>query len=206
MISKDIKNIIFDLGGVLLNIDYHITINQFKDMGIQHFDELFSQAQQSHLFDNFETGKISESEFISQLQAFFHIQRSQEEIILAWNSMLLDFPIERKETLKKYAAQYNVVLLSNTNETHVRAFRNILENTFGEYWFDDVFQNVYYSNEIGLRKPNKDVFEYVLDQNQFDAAETLFFDDSIQHIEGAKELGIQTIHLVDRKIEDFLTD
>ncbi|MCB0478152.1 MAG: HAD family phosphatase [Crocinitomicaceae bacterium] len=205
MISKDIKNIIFDLGGVLLNIDYHITINQFKDMGIQHFDELFSQAQQSHLFDNFETGKISENEFIAQLQAFFHIQKSQEEIIHAWNSMLLDFPTERKETLKKYAEQYNIVLLSNTNETHVRAFRKILQDTFGEYWFDDVFQNVYYSNEIGLRKPNKDVFEYVLDQNRFDAAETLFFDDSIQHIEGAKELGIQTIHLVDRKIEDFLS-
>lgn len=204
MIPKSIKNIIFDLGGVLLNIDYHKTINQFKEMGIQNFDELYSQAQQTSIFDDFETGKIAEPIFIERLQEHFHIAKNPSQIIDAWNAMLLDFPLDRKNTLQKYSNEYNIVLLSNTNETHVKAFKKIILNTFGEYWFEDVFQKVYYSNEIGLRKPDPEVFKYVLSENEFHPEQTLFFDDSIQHIHGAREVGIQTIHLTEHQIEDFI--
>lgn len=204
MIPNHIDNIIFDLGGVILNIDYHITINRFKSMGIQDFDVLYSQAQQSDLFDLFETGDISEDHFIDQLQKHFHIHKDKKEVIEGWNAMLLDFPKERKQTLEEFSKRFNIVLLSNTNETHVRAFKEIIMNTYGEYWFPDVFDQVYYSNEIGLRKPNKEVFDFVLEANEFKAENTLFFDDSIQHIEGARKAGIEAIHLTDQKIEDYL--
>jgi putative hydrolase of the HAD superfamily len=204
MIPENIENIIFDLGGVILNIDYNITINNFKALGIENFEELYSQAQQTTIFDDFETGQISELAFINQIQKLFHIDKNTDEIIDAWNSMLLDFPENRKATLMKYAAKYNIVLLSNTNETHVKAFKKILITTYGENWFSNVFKNVYYSNEIGLRKPNSDVFEYVLQKNNFKPENTLFFDDSIQHIHGAQKLGIHTIHLTNQKIEDFI--
>ena len=203
-IPPQIENIIFDLGGVILNIDYHITINRFKMMGIKDFDNLFSQAQQSDLFDLFETGKITESDFIDQLQNHFHIQKDKNEIIDNWNAMLLDFPKERKQTLEVFSKRFNIVLLSNTNETHVRAFKEIIIDTFGTYWFPEIFQKVYYSNEIGLRKPNAEVFDYVLSDNAFNAENTLFFDDSIQHVEGARRCGIQAVHLTDKQIEDFL--
>lgn len=204
MIPENTKNIIFDLGGVILNIDYHITIEKFKSLGIEKFEELYTQAQQSHIFDDFETGVLNETKFIALLQEQFHIQKEEKIIIDAWNSMLLDFPNGRKETLEQYAKQYNIVLLSNTNETHVKAFKKIILDTYNEYWFPEVFKNVYYSNEIGMRKPNADAFEYVLIENHFDPENTLFIDDSIQHIEGANKLGIQTLHLTDKKIEDFI--
>ena len=204
MISKNVKNIIFDLGGVILNIDYHLTVNQFKAMGIENFDELFTQAQQSHIFDDFETGSLNEEEFVLRLQEQFKLKKEGQMIIDAWNSMLLDFPKGRKETLESFAKQYNIVLLSNTNETHVKAFKKIINETYGDYWFPEVFLNVYYSNEIGMRKPNSDAFEFVLAENNFDPADTLFIDDSIQHIEGAQKLGIQTLHLVEQQIEEFL--
>ena len=204
MIQDQIENIIFDLGGVILNIDYHITINRFKEMGIRDFDQLYSQAQQLNLFDMFEKGQISEIEFVTKLQQHFHIETDDQTIIDSWNAMLLDFPVYRKETLEMFSKRFNIVLLSNTNETHVRAFKKIIMNTFGSYWFDEVFQNVYYSNEIGMRKPNKEVFEFVLNDNNFKAENTLFFDDSIQHIEGARNAGIEAVHLTNLTIEDYL--
>lgn len=204
MIPNNIENIIFDLGGVILNIDYLKTINSFKDMGIENFDALFTQAQQSSIFDDFETGKLSETLFIDKLQNHFHIKKENSEIITAWNSMLLDLPKFRKKTLEEYSKRFNIVLLSNTNETHIKAFKRIISDTFDEYWFSEVFKNVYYSNELGMRKPNSDIFEFVLRENNFKAENTLFIDDSIQHIEGANKIGIQTIHLQTEKIEDFL--
>lgn len=204
MIPEHIENIIFDLGGVILDIDYDITINQFKEIGIADFDDLFSQAQQTDLFDLFETGKLSENQFIERLQKHFKIKKDRKDILKAWNAMLLGFPDKRKETLEAFSKRFNIVLLSNTNETHIKAFKKITYDTYGEYWFPNVFKNIYYSNEIGLRKPNMNAFQFVLNDNGFKAEETLFFDDSLQHIEGARKAGIEAIHLTEKKIEDYL--
>ncbi len=201
-----IKNIIFDLGGVLLNLDFNKTQQAFINLGVTNFDVYYTKAKQNGLFDLYETGKLTESEFCNELRNLTRILASNIEIIDAWNAMLLDFPIVRKELLMKLKGNYNIALLSNTNETHINAFNKIIKEDIGVDSLIPLFQKCYFSNEIGLRKPNEEVFEYVLNQNNYVAEETLFLDDSIQHIEGAKQCGIKTVHIQEAPIEELFAN
>ncbi len=197
---KKIKNIIFDLGGVILNIDYHLTSKAFVKLGILNFDELYSQAQQNNVFNDFETGRTGGEEFIEYIRQFIP-SKTKEEIEAAWNAMLLDLPAERIELLKKISANYRIFLLSNTNEIHIEYFTKYVNQKFGINLFESLFENHYYSNQIGYRKPNAEAFNYVMSKNNLNPAETLFIDDSKQHIEGAKKVKLNTYLL--KKGEDI---
>lgn len=197
-IQKNIKNIIFDLGGVILNINYHLTSKAFKELGIKDFDTIYSQAKQNNLFNQLETGKISPNDFRSAINEYIP-NATADAIDNAWNAMLLDLPKERIELLNSIKNNYRIFLLSNTNAIHVKAFTNYVDQQYGKHLFDGIFENHYYSNEIGYRKPNPDAFEYVLNNNNLKAEETLFIDDSIQHIEGAKKVGLHTVWLTEGK-------
>jgi putative hydrolase of the HAD superfamily len=204
---EKIKNIIFDLGGVLLNIDYQKTITAFENLGISNFDAIYSKAKQTDLFDLFETGKSTEKEFVNELKKQLPSHITHEEIIEAWNAMLLTLPEERINLLKKIRNNYNIVLLSNTNETHISAFEEIIFSQNNLQQLNPLFDKVYFSSRIGLRKPNADCFHYVLNDSQFEAKETLFFDDSIQHIEGSLAVGIKALHVDNGKtILDFFDE
>jgi putative hydrolase of the HAD superfamily len=190
-----IKNVIFDLGGVILNIDYHLTAKRFVELGVKNFDELFSQAQQSTLFDDLETGQISPADFRDQLRNIVKLDLTNEQIDDAWNKMLLDLPKERIDILLAAKENYRTFLLSNTNIIHLDAYTEDLQKAHGIENLGKLFEKEYYSHEIELRKPNKEVFEFVLEQNGLEASETLFIDDSIQHIKGANEVGIHTFFM-----------
>lgn len=191
---QGIKNIILDLGGVLLNIDYSLTSKAFYRMGFRDFDQFYSQSKQSSLFDYLETGKISEEQFVVNIQK--HLPRAiKKDIINAWNAMLLDFPNHRLELILKLKSNYNLFLLSNTNIIHFDAFKTRLSERFNEGMFSSCFKKMYFSHQIGLRKPDKECFQYVIEQNGLLPHETIFVDDSPQHIQGAKKLGIKAILL-----------
>jgi HAD superfamily hydrolase (TIGR01509 family) len=190
-----IRNIIFDLGGVLLNLDMEKTSKAFRDLGMKDFDKHFTQAKQSGVFDDFDCGKTSPAEFRSSLKKHLPEIVSDEQIDAAWNAMLLDLPKERLELLQALGKKYRLFLLSNTNEIHVTAFSAYLEKTFGKKDFSDYFENWYYSCRIGMRKPDAEIFEFVLRENKLQAEETIFIDDSIQHVEGAKLCGIRSLLL-----------
>lgn len=197
MNPKDIaiENIILDLGGVLLNIDYQKTIQAFKDLGIQHFDQLYTQAQQSDLFDELEKGTISASQFLNRLSTYLPSTVQESEIRTAWNAMLLSLPKERLSLLEELNKKYRVVLLSNTNVIHLESFYNTLYKDYGINSLDKYFETVYFSCEMQLRKPNEEIFKKVCQLERFEPKKTLFIDDSIQHVEGAKEMGLQAHHL-----------
>jgi FMN phosphatase YigB (HAD superfamily) len=192
---KGIKHIIFDLGGVLLNIDYQLTENAFIEAGVEHFAELYSQLQQSDLFDRWETGRMTREEFISAMKLASKTTISDEQILNAWNAMLLDFPVRRLQILQQLRLYYDLILLSNTNEIHEETFNNTLMRSHGIPNIGVFFDKVYLSHRVGMRKPGKEIFERVLEENGFQAGETLFIDDSPQHIAAAREVGIQTIYL-----------
>ena len=192
---EGIKHIIFDLGGVILNIDYSRTEQAFIDLGIENFPALYSQMHQSALFDKLEMGKISKEEFITTLQNIAGIPLTEGQIIKAWNALLLDFPVRRLQILQQLRLYYDLLLLSNTNELHADAFNNILMQSHGIPNIGVFFDKVYLSHRVGLRKPMPGIFERVLNENGFKAGETLFIDDSPQNIVPAKQLGIQTIFL-----------
>ena len=184
---QGIKHIIFDLGGVLLNIDYKLTEHAFIEAGITNFPELYSQLQQTDLFDKFE--------FVSALQHVSSTPITEAQVLHAWNAMILDYPLRRLQILQQLRLYYDLVLLSNTNEIHEEAFNALLLRNHGMPNLGVFFDKVYLSHRVGLRKPMVSIFERVLQENGFKPEETLFIDDSPQHIASAKLMGIQTIFL-----------
>jgi glucose-1-phosphatase len=193
--QREFKNIIFDLGGVILNIDYTLTEKAFRKLGAANFNEMYSQAKQELLFDKIEKGEISSEEFISRIKTICTGAESEEEIISAWNAMLLDLPGERTVLLKKLQSRYRTFLLSNTNEIHIKAYGDYLSSTFGFRNLEPFFEKEYLSYQIGMRKPDKEIFEHVLKENNLKPHETIFIDDSPQHIKGALEIGIHAVLL-----------
>lgn len=188
-----INAIIFDLGGVLLDINYWLTIEAFNNLGCSDFESIYTQQKQSQLFDDFETGKVSSETFRKSLQKQMEFSISNVEFDNAWNKMLLQLPEQRIELLEKLNKKFSLFLLSNTNEIHIKAFKKIISSSIGYERFENCFKKVYFSSEIGNRKPNASCFEMVLSENKLSAAKTLFIDDSIQHVEGAYKIGIKTL-------------
>ena len=194
---KNVKAIIFDLGAVILNINYQNTIDEFKKLGVKNPNSFYSKKTQTHLFNQIETGKISQKEFLLQLQKETS-DASIQQVKNAWNAMLLDLPEERIKLLKSLNQNYTIFLLSNTNALHICKFKKKLGNKeYAEFY--NLFDKVYYSHKIGFRKPQAEAFTIILNQNKLAAHEVLFIDDSPQHIEGAKKLGIQAYHLKDEE-------
>lgn len=187
-----IKNIIFDLGGVILNLDPMATQQAFEKLGLADFEKHYSTIRQTGCFDDFDRGKISEKEFRDHLKKFLPATVTDETIDHAWNAMLLDLPKERLALLEAMGKKYRLFLLSNTNEIHVTAFSAYLQKTYGFGDFSSYFERWYYSCRIGKRKPDAEAFQYVLDENGLKAEETFFIDDSPQHVEGAKKIGIKS--------------
>lgn len=195
---EGIKNIIFDLGGVILNIDYKLTVEAFKKLGIDDFEEIFSQYKQSTLSDDFETGRITELEFYEGIKTISGKDFTFEEYKNAWNALLLDLPKERINILKKLSKKYRLFLFSNTNETHYKEFVTKVESDF-----NTIFEKTYYSHQFGKRKPDSDSFLSILKENNLIIEETLFVDDSIQHIESANLLGIRTLLIQEKPITEL---
>ena len=192
---KGVKHIIFDLGGVLLNVDYHKTTAAFHALGVPNFDALYSQREQIDLFDALETGKIEASTFYGELNLLMKTNFAHEQLATAWNAMLLDWPLRRLQILQQLQNQFDLFLLSNTNSIHEAAFTQSLQQTHGIPSIALYFDKAYFSHRLGLRKPDPKAFQYILDTHGLSPAATLFIDDSVQHIEAAQSLGIQTIHL-----------
>jgi epoxide hydrolase-like predicted phosphatase len=192
---SDYQAIIFDLGGVILNIDYHSTVQEFEKLGIQDFNQQFSQLKQTSLFDDYETGRISSADFINQLKQLLPKNTSEQAIIYAWNAILKDLPPHRLQFLNSVKAQLPTFLLSNTNDLHIQEFNQYLTETFQIADLSPYFNQLYLSYEVGMRKPDPEIFEYLLTKEKLIPEKTLFIDDTIMHIETARNLGIQTYHL-----------
>jgi len=189
---KNIRNIIFDLGGVIIHLDFNRTRKAFLDLGLSEFDSVYSKAQQNELFDEFDKGNITPASFRDEIRKHIGKTVSDAEIDNAWNAMLLDVPEEKLRILKELQTKYRTFLLSNTNVIHVESFSAELKRVHNVTDFTDYFEKCYYSCDIGRRKPDVETFQFVLDENGLSAAETLFIDDSPQHLEGAMQCGIQT--------------
>lgn len=187
-----IKNILFDLGGVLYHIDYSLTKKAFESLGVDNFDAHFSQKQQSEVFDRLETGKLSPSAFLESMKINLP-KANKNSILSAWNAMLLGFPKDHFDFLKELSKTYRIYLLSNTNSIHIQKIDKEIKSKFGVESIKSLFNKTYLSHEIGRRKPNRETFEWVLADANIEAKDTLYIDDSSQHIESAKGIGIKTM-------------
>jgi len=204
-IVSEIKNIIFDLGGVIVNLDIPKTISEFNKLSSKPFESIYTQLQQTPIFDLFDKGQINERDFFIELKPFLNASVTNHQMLLAWNAMLLDFPKHRLDVLNNIKTKYRLFLLSNTNETHIAQFENDLFVQHGFKNLEPFFEKVYYSCRVGMRKPDEEIFQYVLSQNNLNAKETVFIDDSPQHIDGALKTGINAYLLAKNEdVRDLL--
>lgn len=196
MKNDKIRNIIFDLGDVILNIDVPIASRSFADLSGREQSEILTIFKENELFRQFETGLMDEPTFRNYVREILNFpDLSDEAIDTAWNSLLLDLPPERVELLRKLATQYRLFLLSNTSSIHITQVNKILEASTGVAQLEDLFETVFLSYEMGLMKPDSRIYQEVLDKAGLKAEETLFLDDNADNIRSAAQLGIETIHV-----------
>ena len=190
---KGIKNIILDMGGVIIDIDYTLTAKAFINLGINDFENIFTQAKQMGFVDEFEKGKLSPEEFRNHLKKLSGKEFSDIEIDECWDALILDFKPSRVDLIRKLSQNFAIYLLSNNNAIHYKKLVSKIEQVVPFAEFSKLFKKNYYSHLMHLRKPDKEAFELVLTENNLKAEETLFVDDSLQHIKSASELGLKTL-------------
>jgi glucose-1-phosphatase len=200
-----IKNIIFDLGNVLIDIDFPRSEQMLKNILGESLLEDLKKINREDIFLQYEKGNISEKEFVETLQSLGENIESQQ-IIDAWNAMLIGFKPARFEMLERLAKKYTLYVLSNTNQTHIDwVHEDLKKNHHISEYEQRFFTKVYYSHEIHLRKPDVEIYEYVLQNANLNAAETLFIDDNYDNVQAAQSIGIQVIHhLLGNEIVDIL--
>ena len=186
-----IKNIVFDLGGVLLNISFENAAAAFRNLGVDNFDAFYTKESADHLFEALETGQISNPGFLKRMQQYCAPGTSLEAVEAAWNAILLDFREPSVRHLDLLRQRYRVFLLSNTNSIHQTAFNLSFSRDFG-YNFDSLFEKAWYSHAIGRRKPYPETFTWALADAGLAGAETLFMVDAAANIEGAAAAGMPT--------------
>lgn len=201
--KSQIKNILFDLGGVLLNIDYLKTVNAFRKLGLDNPERAFTKEIQAEIFQRFECGQLSDYEFISALKQ--NIPGASElDITKAWNALLGDFPSYRYEMLTQLKDRYRLGVLSNTNSIHERAFMKIIDNSVGWKNFKELFVGIGYSHILGERKPNAEAFIKCMKNLDFNPKHTLFIDDTEEHVLGARKAGLNAIHLTTGEVVSLI--
>jgi FMN phosphatase YigB (HAD superfamily) len=193
--KTEIRNIIFDWGGVITDLDFEATKRAFHELGLSVFDESVPHDPDNDLFIPFEIGKISPEEFRNRLRESASVPLTDKAIDHAWSAMLKDLPVERWRLLELAAKHYRTFVLSNTNAIHQPYYYGRIQKIYGTYGYGHFFEKTYFSHELGMRKPNADIFEYVLQDSRLNPEETMFIDDFIENIETARSLGFQTIHL-----------
>ena len=191
--DKKIRNIVFDLGGVLVDLDFKAAINGLQKAGFANVKEQLQAFDREGIFQKFELGEISADEFRSAIRENSTVSLTDEEVDGLWNAMLLEVPREKLELILHLRGKYMVYLLSNTNSIH---WDYVCKNAFNYRGFrvNDYFEETFLSYEMHLAKPDKAIFEKVLEEANLLPEETLFIDDSEANCKAASELGIHTHH------------
>lgn len=190
-----IRNIIFDLGVVLFDLDFSRVEESFKRSGIANFNEIYTYHKQNPLFEEFEKGMLDDKGFCDEIRKITQSNLSDAAIENAWNSLLVDIPKARADFVISLRSKFRVFLLSNTNSMHIKGFEQLLSQQHGPDLFRRMFDKVYFSCELKLRKPDETIFRRVLEENAMKPEETLFIDDVEENTRAASRLGIQTIWL-----------
>ena len=194
---ENIKNIIFDFGGVIYDIRYENVTESFVKLGAVKLSALYSKVFQTDFIDLYEEGKISSEDFRKEIRNLAEIPLTDAQIDYAWNSILLGIPEERVKFLLELKKKYRLFLFSNTNAITCDEFTKNLNEKFGFDFFGTIFEAAYFSHTLHIRKPKAEGFRQIIREQKLEISETLFIDDSPQHVEGARKVGLNVYHLTD---------
>ncbi len=187
------KNILFDLGGVVIDININKTLNKLSQLLDNKVDD-YKELMNKPVFKKYEIGQISSDEFLVELHKLSDFNARIEDIADAWNSMIIKVPVNRIKLIEELGDNKNLYVLSNTNELHVNHFNKMIP---GYDNLDKLFEKVYYSHKIGYRKPKEESFQYVINDSKIIPSETLFLDDNEDNIITAKNMGFKTYQIKD---------
>lgn len=183
-----IQSIVFDFGDIFINLDKQATLNALQKLGLQEWN-----ATLDELNEQFERGEISRNAFLQGLQQQLP-NATQDQILEAWNAVLLDFPQHRLTFLQELSKKYPLFLLSNTDSIHISYFEQQNGKSFYKAFYN-CFEKVYFSFEMGMRKPDSAIYQRVLDEQKLDPATVLFVDDKKENTDAAAKLGIKVWNL-----------
>lgn len=196
---SDVKHIIFDFGEVIININPPAVLEVIGRYGISNVDELHQRLSEQNIYNRLETGAISPGEFRQAIRDVVHQDLSDRQIDEAWNAMILDIPPERIKFMTKLKSRYKLYLLSNTNAIHYEYYDRYFRDTFDYPSLNTFFTKAWYSYQLGVRKPDPDIFKMILADGQLDPSETVFVDDLKENTEAAATTGIIPCHLPEGK-------
>lgn len=188
------KNLIFDLGNVLYDIDFTKMYAAFNELGIPNFENHFTLNKSDQIFFDLELGLISEQQFCDGFNALYHLNLTKQQIIEAWNSLLIGYRPQSIEWVKANNSNYNTFLYSNTNQIHYDHFIPQFEQEMGGN-FENLFKTPYFSHKMGQRKPDPSSFKHILEKEGLVAEETIFIDDNEPNIIAAASVGLQVLYL-----------
>lgn len=204
--DTEIKNIVFDLGGVLLDIDIARTLDAFRRLDIDGFSVDDIMSCRKEIFLKLETGILSPDGFIAAVREAWPASATiaESDIWQAWNAVLLDFDMSRFDLLDKLKDDYRLFLLSNTNLPHRIEYLARFAAQSGGRPFESYFERCYYSDAMHMRKPDPAIFAEVISQSGLIPSQTLFIDDNADNISGAEKAGLNGLHLTDgTKVTDL---
>ncbi|MDP4282641.1 MAG: HAD family phosphatase [Bacteroidota bacterium] len=199
--KEQIRNIIFDFGGVICNLDIDRTLEKFKSFESPELGNSTSKEDINHTFDllveHFETGEISMQQFRDTIRQYYGNFLTDADIDNAWNAMLIGIPASRIRLLEDIRSRYRIFLLSNTNSIHYKEYSQAFFKETGYKSFDDLFEKAWFSHNLGLRKPGRKIFDTILAEKNLKPEETLFIDDTLANVSGARLTGMHAYHLKD---------
>lgn len=193
--AKKIETIIFDFGGVIIDIDPELTMKEFGKLGARKLDPAQMNDFVNNIIRKFEKGILTPELFRKRASEFLGIKVSDQKFDDAWNALLFDIPQKRIDAIEKAKKNYRIFLLSNSNEIHYDLYVRDLQLRFGYREFDNLFYKSYFSFDLHLAKPDPVIYEFVLNQHRLDPAKTLFIDDNEENLIPAQKLGMATYHL-----------
>lgn len=194
-IAKQAEAVVFDLGAVILNIDPQLSVDQFTKLGVPDLFGFLFGTEEHQYFEDFERGRHTPEQFRAHVALSSGITASDEVFDAAFNAMLLDFPLQRIQAVQRCAKSVPTFLLSNTNEIHYQHYAHRLAHA-GVACLDDLFCSAFFSHRVGMRKPDDEIYQYLIAQIGIPAHKILFLDDNQRNIEAANRNGIRTIHVV----------
>jgi len=203
--DSNIKTIVFDLGGVIIDLGVQASLNKLAQLLNKSIGDIIRVYHSNDFFRSYEKGMIDDNGFRKGIRALTINNISDDQIDSAWNAMLLDIPPSRMELIRKIRSEFQLLVLSNTNAIHVEHFNNILEKSTGKSNLEYFFDKVHFSHEMRMRKPDEEIYRFLLEDNHLKPEETLFLDDNKDNLFAAEKLGIKTIHIEypDRLFEIF---
>lgn len=195
--QAEIKNLIFDLGGVILDLSVDSTLQAFAELSAIEKAHVLHFFKSSPGFNDYEKGLLTDAEFRQFVRALYKIDASDEQVDRCWNAMLRGIPKEKLSLLDNLKRKYKIFLLSNTNGIHLNYINNHIMPALSNRTLDSYFHTAYYSHQMKKRKPEAESYQQIIKENGLEAHETLFLDDNSDNIEGAKVVGLKTV-FVDR--------